>query len=625
MRGRAELNGKTSRAGALSRGEAFRPCRVPSSPRRNLTPRPEYAPPSARTSEHGRQPVGANAAETPGRTEVAEVPEVPEESRQPAGAPAKPASVLRSGAVMAAGSVVSRATGFVRSAVVVAALGTGLTADGYAVANTVPNILYILLIGGALNAVFVPELVRAAKEHADGGAAYTDRLLTLCTVGLLALTALAVAAAPLIVGVYTDYEGRQAELTIALARYCLPQILFYGLFTLLGQVLNARGRFGAMMWTPVLNNVVIIGVFGLYIAVAASSDGALSDTDAHLLGWGTTAGIAVQTLALIPALRAAKFRWRPRFDWRGSGLTRPVRAAGWLVLLVLTNQLAYWVVTRLSTAAGQHAADQNVAGGAGYTAYSYAYQLWVVPQGIITVSLVTALMPRMSRAAADGDLAGVRRDVAYALRTSAAAVVPAATALLVLAPWVIGSVFGYGRATDADVTVMAGMMAAFAPGLLAFSGQYVLSRGFYAMSDTRTPFLLNLVIAAVQAGLSVAAYVLLPARWAVTGMAGASTVAFFAGFAVTGYVLSRRLSGPGAASLLRSPTLGAHARLIAACLPAGALAYGAARAAEGAGDVAAAGAGTLTLLLGVVLLARPFGIGEITTMVAAGRARLRRR
>ncbi|MFJ5734060.1 murein biosynthesis integral membrane protein MurJ [Streptomyces microflavus] len=543
---------------------------------------------------------------------------------EPDAPPARSASVLRSGAVMAAGSVVSRATGFVRSAVVVAALGTGLTGDGYTVANTVPNILYILLIGGALNAVFVPELVRAAKEHADGGAAYTDRLLTLCAVGLLGLTGLAVAAAPLIVGVYTDYDGRQAELTVALARYCLPQILFYGLFTLLGQVLNARGRFGAMMWTPVLNNIVIIGVFGLYITVAANSAGTLSDTDAQLLGWGTTAGIAVQTLALIPALRAARFRWRPRFDWRGSGLTRPMRSAGWLVLLVLTNQLAYWVVTRLSTTAGQEAFEQQVAGGAGYTAYSYAYQLWVVPQGIITVSLVTALMPRMSRAAADGDLAGVRRDVAYALRTSAAVVVPAATALLVLAPWVMGSVFGYGRTTDADITVMAGIMVAFAPGLIAFSGQYVLSRGFYAMSDTRTPFLLNLVVAAVNAGLSAAAYWLLPARWAVTGMAGASTVAFTVGFAVTGYVLARRVSATGTGSLLRSPTVGTHLRLIAACLPAGALAYGAARAAEGAGDVAAAGAGALALLLVVVLLARPFGIGEITAMVDGGRARLRR-
>lgn len=540
-------------------------------------------------------------------------------------------SVLRSGAVMAAGSVASRATGFIRSAVVVAALGTGLRADGYTVANTVPNILYMLLIGGALNAVFVPELVRAAREHSDGGAAYTDRLLTLCTVGLLALTALAVAGAPLIISVYAPtYDGDQAELTIALARYCLPQILFYGLFTLLGQVLNARNRFGAMMWTPVLNNLVIIAVFGLYLWTAAGSDGDLTPAQAQWLGWGTTAGIAVQTLALVPALRAAKFRWRPRFDWRGSGLTRPLRAAGWLVMLVLTNQAAYWVVTRLSTATGQHAADQHLAGGAGYTAYSYAYQLWVVPQGIVTVSLVTALMPRMSRSAADGDLAGVRRDVSYALRTSAAVVVPAAAALLALAPWVMGSVFGYGQTGAADITVMAGMMAAFAPGLIAFSGQYVLSRAFYAMGDTRTPFLLNLVIAALNAGLSVAAYLLLPARWAVTGMAGAYSVALFAGFTVTAYVLHRRVSASGAPSpsLLRSPGVGAHARLVAACVPAGLLAYAAARAVDtdgpGIGDFAAAGAGVLVLFLVVALLARPLRLTEVDTALSAVRNRLRR-
>lgn len=380
-----------------------------------------------------------------------------------------------------------------------------------------------------------------------------------------------------------------------------------------------------MMWTPVLNNVVIIGVFGLYIAVAASSDGALSDTDAHLLGWGTTAGIAVQTLALIPALRAAKFRWRPRFDWRGSGLTRPMRAAGWLVLLVLTNQLAYWVVTRYSTIAGQEAFEQQVAGGAGYTAYSYAYQLWVVPQGIITVSLVTALMPRMSRAAADGDLAGLRRDVAYALRTSAAVVVPAATALLVLAPWVLGSVFGYGRTTDADITVMAGIMMAFAPGLLAFSGQYVLSRGFYAMSDTRTPFLLNLVIAAVQAGLSVAAYLLL------AGALGGDRDGRGEHGGLLRRVRRHRLRPVEAA-------VGARGRLPAAVAdprrarPAdrrlsARRCAGVRRGPRGGGrrGRGRSSAGTLALLLVVVLLARPFGIGEITTAVVGGRARLRRR
>lgn len=168
-----------------------------------------------------------------------------------------------------------------------------------------------------------------------------------------------------------------------------------------------------MMWTPVLNNVAVIAVFGLYLVIArtASTAGEVTDGQLLLLGLGSTAGIAVQALALLPSLRAAGFRWRPRFDWRGSGLGRPVRAAVWTLLLVLVNQVAYWVVTRLSTSAGARAVAEGVAEGVGYTAYSSAYQLWVVPQGIITVSLVTALLPRMSRAAADGDLAQVSATV----------------------------------------------------------------------------------------------------------------------------------------------------------------------------------------------------------------------
>ncbi|MFJ6778004.1 murein biosynthesis integral membrane protein MurJ [Streptomyces yangpuensis] len=534
----------------------------------------------------------------------------------PDSAAPKKTSVLRSGALMAAGSIVSRATGFIRSAVVVAALGTGLLGDGYAVANTVPNIIYILLVGGALNAVFVPELVRAAKEHADGGAAYTDRLLTACTAALVALTATAVIAAPLIVSAYTGYSGAQADTTVALARYCLPQILFYGLFTLLGQVLNSRGRFGAMMWTPVLNNIVIIAVFGLFLYLSHDATTGLTAAETRLLGLGTTAGIVVQALALIPSLRAARFRWRPRFDWRGSGLGRPLRNAGWTVLLVLTNQFAYWVVTRLSTTTGQHAVDAGLAGGAGYTAYSNAYQLWIVPQGIITVSLVTALMPRMSSAAADGDLGAVRRDVSYALRSSAALVVPAAALFAALAPWVMGSVFGYGRTGAADIEVMAGMLAAFAPGLVAFSAQYVLSRGFYALSDTRTPFFLNLVIVTLNAALSAAAYLLLSPRWAVTGMAAASSVAFLAGAAATGYALSRRLGPrPGSRTERRATAVRTHLRLLTACVPAAAAAYAAARATERFGDFAAVGAGTAALALVVVLLARPLRLAEITDLL----------
>ncbi|WP_433544580.1 murein biosynthesis integral membrane protein MurJ (plasmid) [Streptomyces sp. CA-294286] len=523
------------------------------------------------------------------------------------------ASTARSSVVMATGSLVSRGTGFVRSAMVAAAIGTiGTTADGYAVGNALPTIVYMLLLGGALNAVFVPELVRAAKEHADGGAAYTDRLLTVCVLALLLITGVAVWAAPAIVDAYTDYSGARAEMTTALARYCLPQIFFLGLFTLLGQVLNARGRFGAMMWAPVLNNVVVIGVFGLYLALALGGGDTLTAGETALLGWGTTAGIAVQALALLPALRAARFRWRPRFDWRGSGLTRPLRAAGWLVLLVLANQAAHWVTTRLATTAG-------LDGDPGYGAYNNAYVLWVVPHGIITVSLVTALLPRMSAAAADADTAALRRDVSQALRASAAAIVPAACVLFALAHPVMALVFGHGRTSAADTAAMAGILMAFAPGLLAMSGQYVLSRTFYALGDTRTPFLLNLVIVGLHAGLAVAAFQLLPVRWAVTGMAAAYSLALFAGWAVTGLVLSRRLA---VHRPWRSSAVSAHVRLLLAAVPAAVLGQLAATGAARAGAPAAAAAGAAALVLTFLLLARPLRLTELNALLSGARRRL---
>jgi putative peptidoglycan lipid II flippase len=333
---------------------------------------------------------------------------------------------------------------------------------------------------------------------------------------------------------------------------------------------------------------------------------------ARLLGWGTTAGIAVQTLALLPALRAAGFRWRPRFDWRGSGLTRPLRSAFWLVLLVLANQAAYWVTTRLATTAG-------LDGGPGFSAYNNAYVLWVVPHGIITVSLVTALMPRMSASAADGDTAALRRDVSRALRTSASAVVPAACVLLALARPVMDLVFGHGRTGADDTAAMAAILMAFAPGLVAMSGQYVLSRTFYALSDTRTPFLLNLVIVVLNAGLSVAAAQLLPARWAVTGMAAAYSVALCAGWAVTARVPGRRLA---VARPLRSAAAGTHARLVLAAVPATVLGHLAALGAARAGALAAATAGAAVVVFSFALLARPLRLTELDALLSGARRRV---
>ncbi|MEW2519117.1 murein biosynthesis integral membrane protein MurJ [Actinacidiphila alni] len=524
---------------------------------------------------------------------------------------ARPSSSLRrSGGLMMAGSLVSRATGFLRLAMITAALGTAAAGDAFGVANTVPNIIYALMIGGALQSVFVPELVRAAREHPDGGRAYTDRLLTLCAVALLAITALAVLAAPWLVSAYAPgFTGQQRELTVALARYCLPQILCYGMFTLLGQVLGARDRFGAMMWTPVLNNLVVIAVFGLYLVLAHSGAGGrgIGRGDALLLGLGSTAGIAVQALGLLPSLRAAGFRWHPRFDWRGAGLTQPMRAAVWTLLLVLVNQAAYWVVTRLSTSAGLHALAAGHRAGVGYAAYSNAYSLWVVPQGIVTVSLATALLPRMSRAATEGDHAAIGADLSRGLTASGTAIVPAVLAFLALGPQITGTVFQHGATTEADARAIAWMLAAFALGLPAFAGQYLLARGYYALGDTRTPFFLNVLIAAVNAACAGASYALLPARWAVTGMAAGYALACTAGLLTTAALLRRRLGW-------RPRVLGHHLRLTAAFAPGAVLALITARAVTArlgtgtAGDLTGLLAGTAALCLPALLLARPLGL-----------------
>lgn len=375
-----------------------------------------------------------------------------------------------------------------------------------------------------------------------------------------------------------------------------------------------------MMWTPVLNNVVVVAVFALFLVVA--DGGSLTPGETALLGWGTTAGIALQALALLPSLRAARFRWRPRFDWRGSGLAEPLRSAGWLVLLVLTNQGAYWVTTLLATSAG------GTVSGGGLAAYNNAYLLWTVPHGIITVSLVTALLPRMSGAAADGDLAGVRRDVSYALRTSQAAVVPAACALLALAVPLMTVVFRYGATTGDDIRAMSWILMAFAPGLVALSGQYVCTRAFYALRDTRTPFLLNLVIAGLNAGLSVTAFHVLPTRWAVTGMAAGYSLALWAGWAVTAYALRRRLKGSapvsgGAEGPVSGGSLSALARLMFAAVPAAGYGLLVTDLTGPAGAVPSGLAGALTVLGAFAVLARPLGLTGVQALLTAATGRLR--
>ncbi|MGW2202136.1 murein biosynthesis integral membrane protein MurJ [Streptomyces sp. NPDC001774] len=520
--------------------------------------------------------------------------------------------LVRSSLLMAVGTVVSRATGLIRQVLQAAALGTGLLASTYNTANTVPTSLYTLLIGGALNAVLVPQLVRARTTDPDGGRAYEQRLVTLVVSVLGVGTALAVWAAPQIVSLYirdTPDNHEAFELTVTFARFLLPQIFFYGLFSIYGQVLNAREKFGAMMWTPVLNNVVLVGMFAAYLGLMTVPDRVEDITAAQvrLLGIGTTAGIAVQALALIPFAKAAGFRFRPRFDWRGTGLGKSVHAAKWTLLFVLANQVSLTVVTNYANAADQELPQA----GAGYSAYTYAQTIWMLPQSIVTVSLVTALLPRMSRAVAEGRIPDLRADLSRALRISGVVIVPAAFLFLALGPQISSLLFAHGAADAASARPLGYMLQAFGLGLIPFSAQYLLLRGFYAFEDTRTPFFMAAWIAGVNIALATACHVALPARWSVVGMAGAYTLAYVAGLALTAYLLRKKMGGRIDDGGLRRT----YVKLLCAACPAAGLGWAAARACAGLGEgtwptAVGLAAGALATALVYLLLARLLKINE---------------
>ncbi|MFM7145099.1 MAG: murein biosynthesis integral membrane protein MurJ, partial [Actinomycetales bacterium] len=324
-------------------------------------------------------------------------------------------SLARSSSAMALGTIASKVTGVLRDVAAAAALGFYIVADAFSLGNSLPTIVYILLIGGALNAVFVPQLVRRMKEDPDGGIGYANRLLTAAGLALILLSALAVICAPWIVDLYTpdDYPTGAYDLAVAFARLCLPQMIFYGIYAMLTQVLNSRGTFGLPMFAPIANNIVAIGTFMLFIVVAgtsAAADGQLSSDQVLILGVGTTLGVAVQALILIPVLRRSGYHWRPRFDWRDSGLGHASRLAAWTLGLVLVNQLAYLVITRLTVQANVNAAAAGTV-AAGLTTYQKAHLIFILPHSVVTVSIVAATLPLLSRLAHAGDRNKVGQEI----------------------------------------------------------------------------------------------------------------------------------------------------------------------------------------------------------------------
>ena len=539
--------------------------------------------------------------------------------------------ILASSAVMAAGTVFSRASGFIRSALLVAALGGLLRGDLFSIANTIPNMVYILLAGGIFNAVLVPQLVRRISDDPDGGDAYASRVITLSALFLATVTVLLVVLAPLLLRLYLDPRflepDRAAHLQsiVDLTRWCLPQVFFYGMYVLIGQVLNARGRFGPMMWAPIANNLIAVLMLLTYLVVwGPVGKGPLRyaplDTSQEvLLGLGSTIGIVAQCLVLVPYLRASGFTYRPRFDFRDPELRKTLSLGVWTVLFVVVTQTAFLVVVRL--ASGGTAAGGP---GTGFTVYSSSLLIMMVPHAIVTVSLATAILPRLSSFAHEGRLSELGRTVGSTLRTALALVLPFAVVLPLTARDVAGFAFGWA---DPDMAArFAPTLAVFGPALVFFTIHYFMLRGFYAMEMTKLVFFIQLAVSATNVAVATALVPSRPPEETAPMLVVAYLTSYAVG-AVVSFVLLRRTVGG-----LETPQLVRFlVRMALVLLAAGAATWAVELAMSGLGErpappVALLRGGLSAAAGGAVLLAgaRLLHVREVTTLVDTVAARLRR-
>jgi putative peptidoglycan lipid II flippase len=542
--------------------------------------------------------------------------------------PAGP-SLARSSGVMAIGTLASRFSGFLRTAVLLYAVGTHDLGNAYNLANTLPNAVYNLALGGILTSVVVPLLVSAATRNRDSdrGEAYDQRIFTLGVLALGTITVVATLAAVPIADLYSRGVHNPAthHLTVIFAFFFIPQIFFYGVSSLAGAILNARGSFAAPMWTPVINNIVVILVAGAFMLIAGinRTPASLSAGEIQLLGIGTTLGIVLQTVALVPSLRRVAFRWRPRYDFKRGEISEIGRMGGWMFGYVLTTQVAFLVTTVVANVAGARVSQHDA--GAGFAAYSNAWQLFQLPYAIVGISVITAMLPRMSAHAAERRYRLVTGDFSAATRLASVIVVPAALILAVLGAPLAEGVFGYGSTSVASARYLGEIFAVFSVGLLPYMLFQLLLRVFYAMHDSRTPALIGLVTMVVNIAANLAVLAILPPRHVVAGLGAGFGLANLAGTVVAWYVLTRRIGGLDGtairASLVRmhiSAVPGmifaiAVTVMVGVVLPTGRL--------GALVTVTLAGCGAFLLY---VLFAKALHIGELADLTDTVRARLRR-
>ncbi len=450
-----------------------------------------------------------------------------------AGPPGRRQGLLAANVVVASGTLLSRLTGLARVAALAYALGLDRLTDAYNLANNVPVIVYELLLGGILTASLVPLFVEA-DERRDERA--TSAIITVTALALAGLTVLATLGAPLIIRLYlVRAEGADVatyrSVATDLARWFLPQIFLLGCTALGTALLNARRRFVAFAYAPVLNNVVVIASF---VAVRAMFDQRNLDAAARhpslvtVLGLGSLLGSVAMVAALVVALRRAgvHLRWVP--EVRHPAVRRLIRLSGWTIGYVVANQVALAIVTAL---AQSRSAD--------YSAYVVAFQFFQLPHGLLAVSIMTTFAPDLAQAASRGDIGRFRDRTSLGLRLIVFLVLPAAVGYVTLAHPLATALLRYGSFSADDATRVAQILAAFALGLAAFSAYLFLLRSFYALQDTRTPFILNVI----ENGVNIVLALVLYDRYGVQGLAWSFALAYIVAAVLTFVVLGRRLGG----------------------------------------------------------------------------------
>ncbi|MCE0486992.1 murein biosynthesis integral membrane protein MurJ [Ornithinimicrobium sediminis] len=531
------------------------------------------------------------------------------------------ARLARSSALMASGTLVSRVMGLVRTALLVGIVGTGLSGDAWDTANTLPNTIYILLAGGILNVVFVPQITRALAQE-DKGRAFTDRLITLALAALLATTVVVTAGAYAVTKLYAwSWTGEQLGLAVAFAYLCLPQVFFYGLYSVLGQVLNAQEKFGWYMWAPVANNIVAISGLAVFAVLYPGTDvldpGEWTSPMILLLGGTATLGVVVQAAVLLPVVWRSGFRWRPRWGFRGVGLGSASRMALWTLAIIGVSQTGLL----LSTNVLNWNAEANP-GVPGKIVYSTAFLIFILPHSLVATSLLTAMFPQLSRAAMTDDRAALGEQYKHGLRLLGAAMVPVSVAVLLLAPQLSASLLVFtGQGATDDI---AWVVRALTLGLVPY-GMYLLSqRVFHAYQEGKPPFRLQTIITGIAVASLVVA-VMLPPQ--VTAMAiGAGQSLGQAVAAVLGiWWVRRRLDGVPMADV-RATYLRALAASLVPVLPVlGVIAVGE-RVFDGklaSLSVLVSGGVVFFVMYGV--LAHLFGVRELAEVVDPLLRRVRRR